>query len=269
MGKNQEKKTLKKLWEMKKWRKYFKLKLNNFVIFLLIFKIFCQIGLKNQFLYNAWFTNRGGLELCCCFLNGANSGMKSTLIWKHKHVWQYRRSRGKYRIGLWQNYFKRWRSSQSHLFGWFCSWKIKVSYFSNSVHFQFRPTFKNPFQHFRLVDRYLIDGFSPQRLSTYALNLFRHRTTLNEEKILIGNVKLKVMNYFEKLDWISDFWDTAGQEKFQSMHPSYYHQAHACILVFDATRKNTYKNLANWYAEMRKYRPSIPCISAVNKIDGN
>ena len=52
------------------------------------------------------------------------------------------------------------------------------------------------------------------------------------------------------------------------MHPSYYHQAHACILVFDATRKNTYKNLANWYEEMRKYRPSIPCICAVNKIDG-
>ena len=65
-----------------------------------------------------------------------------------------------------------------------------------------------------------------------------------------------------------DFWDTAGQEKFQSMHPSYYHQAHACILVFDATRKNTYKNLSNWYDEMRKYRPSIPCICAVNKIDG-
>ena len=65
-----------------------------------------------------------------------------------------------------------------------------------------------------------------------------------------------------------DFWDTAGQEKFQSMHPSYYHQAHACILVFDATRKNTYKSLSNWYTEMRNYRPSIPCICAVNKIDG-
>ena len=121
----------------------------------------------------------------------------------------------------------------------------------------------------RLVDRYLIDGFSPQRLSTYALNLFRHRTTLNEEKILIGKFNLCINNLIQKLTRISDFWDTAGQEKFQSMHPSYYHQAHACILVFDATRKNTYKNLANWYAEMRKYRPSIPCISAVNKIDGN
>jgi Rab-like protein 2 len=51
------------------------------------------------------------------------------------------------------------------------------------------------------------------------------------------------------------------------MNPNW--QAHACILVFDATRKNTYKNLNNWYAEMRSYRPSIPCICAVNKIDGN
>ena len=28
-----------------------------------------------------------------------------------------------------------------------------------------------------------------------------------------------------------DIWDTAGQERFSSMHPSYYHQSHACILV--------------------------------------
>jgi Rab-like protein 2 len=52
------------------------------------------------------------------------------------------------------------------------------------------------------------------------------------------------------------------------MHASYYHQAHACILVFDATRKTTYKNIATWYTEMRKHRPHIPCICAVNKIDG-
>ncbi len=68
----------------------------------------------------------------------------------------------------------------------------------------------------------------------------------------------------------TDIWDTAGQERFTKMHPSYYHTAHACILVvefgpssgilwrgsqcpccfnkvFDVTRKITYKNLANWY----------------------
>ena len=51
------------------------------------------------------------------------------------------------------------------------------------------------------------------------------------------------------------------------MHPSYYHNAHACILVFDCTRKATYKNLANWYKEVRQYRPEIPCILVANKID--
>ena len=39
---------------------------------------------------------------------------------------------------------------------------------------------------FRLVDRFLIDGYKPQRLSTYALSLFRHRTTVNGEKVLVG-----------------------------------------------------------------------------------
>jgi Rab-like protein 2 len=38
----------------------------------------------------------------------------------------------------------------------------------------------------RLVERYLIDGYKPQRLSTFALNLFRHRTNIDGEKILIG-----------------------------------------------------------------------------------
>ena len=48
----------------------------------------------------------------------------------------------------------------------------------------------------------------------------------------------------------------------------HFMQAHAVILVFDGTRKVTYKNLANWYRELRQHRPEIPCFCAVNKIDG-
>uniref|UniRef100_A0A672GPZ0 RAB, member of RAS oncogene family-like 2 n=1 Tax=Salarias fasciatus TaxID=181472 RepID=A0A672GPZ0_SALFA len=66
-----------------------------------------------------------------------------------------------------------------------------------------------------------------------------------------------------------NFWDTAGQERFQNMHPSYYHKAHACIMVFDVQRKITYKNLANWYKELREYRPEIPCCVVANKIDAD
>lgn len=44
-----------------------------------------------------------------------------------------------------------------------------------------------------------------------------------------------------------DFYDTAGQERFASMHPSYYFRAQSCVLVFDVTRKVTYRNLMQWY----------------------
>lgn len=38
--------------------------------------------------------------------------------------------------------------------------------------------------------------------------------------------------------------------------------------MFDVQRKITYKNLANWYKELREYRPEIPCCVVANKIDG-
>ncbi|XP_076077151.1 rab-like protein 2A [Mytilus galloprovincialis] len=101
----------------------------------------------------------------------------------------------------------------------------------------------------KLVERFLMDGYKPQQLSTFALTLFNYQTEVNKEKVSV------------------DFWDTAGQERFNNMHPSYYHQAHACIIVFDTTRKITYKNLPNWLKELREYRPEIPCLCAANKID--
>ncbi|KAK6482526.1 UNVERIFIED_CONTAM: hypothetical protein FKN15_025930 [Acipenser sinensis] len=103
----------------------------------------------------------------------------------------------------------------------------------------------------KLMERFLMDGYRPQQLSTYALTLYKYTTTISDKTVLV------------------DFWDTAGQERFQSMHPSYYHKAHACIMVFDVQRKVTYKNLTNWYKELREYRPEIPCIVVANKIDAD
>ncbi|XP_008701066.1 rab-like protein 2B isoform X2 [Ursus maritimus] len=101
----------------------------------------------------------------------------------------------------------------------------------------------------KLMERFLMDGFRPQQLSTYALTLYKHTATVDGKTVLV------------------DFWDTAGQERFQSMHASYYHKAHACIMVFDVQRKVTYKNLSTWYTELREFRPEIPCIVVANKID--
>lgn len=101
----------------------------------------------------------------------------------------------------------------------------------------------------KLVERFLMDQYQPQQLSTYALTLFRYNTSLDGKPVQV------------------DFWDTAGQERFQSLHPSYYHRAHVCVLAFDVTRKVTYKNLEKWYKELQDSRRGIPCIVVANKID--
>ncbi|XP_069764143.1 RAB, member of RAS oncogene family-like 2 [Narcine bancroftii] len=103
----------------------------------------------------------------------------------------------------------------------------------------------------KLMERFLMDGYRHQQLSTYALTLYKYTTKVNDKTVLV------------------DFWDTAGQERFQGMHPTYYHKAHACIMVFDVQRKITYKNLSNWYTELRESRPEIPCVIVANKIDAD
>src|SRR4051812_14875535 len=86
----------------------------------------------------------------------------------------------------------------------------------------------------KLVERFLMQRYVPIQMSTYALTLFKY------DFVTPTGVEVDV-----------DFWDTAGQERFATMHPAYYHEAMCCILVFDVTRKPTYKNLENWLRELR------------------
>jgi len=106
----------------------------------------------------------------------------------------------------------------------------------------------------KLVERFLMDDYEPHQQSTYALTLFRHKCKIDTSEGKKEEVEV-------------DFWDTAGQERFENMHPSYYFDAHACLLVFDSTRKITYKNLSKWYKELRQFRENIPVIVCANKID--
>jgi len=101
----------------------------------------------------------------------------------------------------------------------------------------------------KLVERFLMDNYHPQQMSTYALTLFNYEAEIEGRKVQV------------------DFWDTAGQERFQSLHPAYYYQSHACILCFDITRKVTYTNMQKWYKELQEYRKGIPIIVIANKID--
>ena len=102
----------------------------------------------------------------------------------------------------------------------------------------------------KLIERFLDDEYTPHRLSTHALTLYRKNITLGDGT----HVNTEV-------------WDTAGQEKFNSLHSSYYFNADVCMLVFDITRKQTYMNLKRWYSELQDHCESIPCILVANKVD--
>lgn len=64
-----------------------------------------------------------------------------------------------------------------------------------------------------------------------------------------------------------DIWDTAGQDQYRNLHPSYFFDADGCIMVFDLTRKTTYQNLSDWYQQLRKHAGDIPVILVANKLD--
>ncbi|KAJ1498700.1 Rab-like protein 2A [Coelomomyces lativittatus] len=103
----------------------------------------------------------------------------------------------------------------------------------------------------KLIERFLIQSYSHYTSSTRALSIYKYT-----QPHPITNDPINI-----------DFYDTAGQERFASMHAGYYYSAHACLLCFDLTRKTTYKNLNNWYNELRHHRPNIPVIVLANKVD--
>jgi small GTP-binding protein len=52
-------------------------------------------------------------------------------------------------------------------------------------------------------------------------------------------------------------WDTSGQEKFHSIVRSYYRQGHGCLLVFDITNYDSFRNLEYWFQEIQNHSNNI------------
>lgn len=64
--------------------------------------------------------------------------------------------------------------------------------------------------------------------------------------------KVKMMRKSSK-DVKITIWDTAGQERFRTLTSSYYRGAHGIMLVYDVTRRDTFKNLKVWLNEIDQY----------------
>ncbi|TFG13390.1 MAG: GTP-binding protein [Promethearchaeota archaeon] len=67
------------------------------------------------------------------------------------------------------------------------------------------------------------------------------------------------------------FWDIAGQDDFNFLHPLFFQESKACIIVFSLEEndlgRDSLVHIKNWYEELIKYCGDIPVILFANKVD--
>ncbi|KAJ8255922.1 hypothetical protein COCON_G00197860 [Conger conger] len=66
-----------------------------------------------------------------------------------------------------------------------------------------------------------------------------------------------------------EIWDTAGEEKYHSVTPLYYRGAHAALVVYDISKKESFMRAQLWLKELEKqYIPGETVVVLVgNKAD--
>ena len=66
-----------------------------------------------------------------------------------------------------------------------------------------------------------------------------------------------------------EIWDTAGQERYRALTKMFYKDANAAVLVYDITRKDSFEELQNYWAQQIKESspPNIILAVAANKSD--
>ena len=104
-----------------------------------------------------------------------------------------------------------------------------------------------------ILCRYANGIFNSNYLATIGLDNFT-----KEEVIDNKTIRIKI-------------WDTAGQEKFQSLTKGFFRNAQGIMVVYDVTNSETYENIKYWTLSIKTHMGSdinkISVIIIGNKID--
>ena len=97
----------------------------------------------------------------------------------------------------------------------------------------------------------------------YTSNRFTENTSNT-----IGVDHFTMIKYIDTSKVKISFWDTAGQERFRTMANAYYRNAHAVIVVYDVSDRESYTNLSYWLREAKKNTDPSAIIAVIgNKSD--
>ena len=105
-------------------------------------------------------------------------------------------------------------------------------------------------------------------------SLLRKFTKGTFEKDYIKTIGAQFSRYDKEID--GDvinlvFWDIAGQDDFNFLHPLFYKESRASIIVYSLEANDlgidSFKHIKNWYTELNKYCGDIPVVLFANKVD--
>ncbi|CAE7673393.1 YPT31 [Symbiodinium pilosum] len=99
---------------------------------------------------------------------------------------------------------------------------------------------------------------------------FMNNSLLADPKATVGIsfFKQTLMDPLMNQQYPLQIWDTAGQEKFQSVTTHHYRAADGALLVFDIANERSFQNLDKWLAELRENTdPSVVVALVGTKAD--
>jgi len=101
-----------------------------------------------------------------------------------------------------------------------------------------------------LIERLVGKGFHSTYVITIGADITTYSTVIDEEQCRF------------------QFWDLAGQQRFNAVRTLYYRGSHGAILVFDRTRLISFANLEHWKNELFRFvGHKIPIVILGNKCD--
>jgi len=101
-----------------------------------------------------------------------------------------------------------------------------------------------------LLNRYVTGSFHPGYRPTIAASFISSQEIVDYHVVILN------------------IWDTAGQEKYQSMMPLYLRNADVVILVLDVTKLSSFRYVCKWYeVEYPNLHPHPTVYICANKSD--
>ncbi len=103
------------------------------------------------------------------------------------------------------------------------------------------------------IKRFIDNEFKSESISTVGCALY---SILYEASYFEGNhIKRDIIKI--------NIWDTAGQERYKSVTSSYYKGSHGIFVLYDTTKKETFKNTDDWIQDIQNFCNNEPSIMLV------